>query len=203
MEKSKIPVIGGIVTAIVASLCCIGPAVLALVGAGSIGAFAAFEPYRPYFVGITVAILGLAFYLTYRKREVKCEDGTCKVEGASKWNKISAWLATFFAVVAIGYPYLGAASPPSFNAAVNPSATALVKIEGMDCSACAVGIQSSLASMKGVHEAKVVYKTGLATIHYDPSLVQPTDFVKRIGQTGYKAEITRQNRKSNAHGNKT
>ncbi len=84
MQKTTFPSVGSIATAVIASLCCIGPAVLALAGAGSIGVFSAFEKYRPYFIGVTAVLLGAAFYLTYRKREVKCEDGSCKIEGAGK-----------------------------------------------------------------------------------------------------------------------
>ncbi|MGH7457368.1 MAG: mercuric transporter MerT family protein, partial [bacterium] len=105
MQKTALSTIGSVVTAIVASLCCIGPAVLAIVGAGSFGAFAAFEKYRPYFIGVTAVLLGAAFYLTYRKREVLCEDGTCKIQGAGKWNKIGVWSATIIAALAIAYPY--------------------------------------------------------------------------------------------------
>ena len=113
MKKTTLSTVGGVVTAIVASLCCIGPVVVALVGVGSIGAFSAFDAYRPYLIGITVAILGLAFYLTYRKREVKCEDGTCKVESAGKWNKIGVWSATLIAASAIAFPYFGFTAFPS------------------------------------------------------------------------------------------
>jgi len=111
VQKTTLSV-GSIATAIVASLCCIGPAAAALIGAGSLGVFSAFEEYRPYLIGLTAILLGFAFYFAYRKREVKCEDGSCKIERASKWNKIGVWGATFFAALAIAFPYLGIASSP-------------------------------------------------------------------------------------------
>ena len=111
MQKISLSV-GSMATAILASLCCIGPAAAAVIGAGSLGVFSAFEKYRPYLIGLTAILLGLAFYFAYRKREVKCKDGSCKIERASKWNKIGAWGATFFAALAIAFPYLGIASSP-------------------------------------------------------------------------------------------
>src|SRR5258707_11001100 len=112
MNKPTLSSAGGIVTAILASLCCIGPVVLALIGVSSVGLFSVFEVYRPYLISLTVLLLGVAFYFTYRKREVKCEDGSCKVERAGVWNKIGVWCATFITVGAISFPYFGFTAPP-------------------------------------------------------------------------------------------
>ncbi len=108
MQKTTLSA-GSMTTAILASLCCIGPAVAAVIGAGSLGVFSAFEKYRPYLIGLTAILLGFAFYFAYRKHEVKCDDGSCKIKGASKWNKIGVWGATFLAAIAIAFPYLGIA----------------------------------------------------------------------------------------------
>ena len=124
MQKTTLSV-GSIVTAIVASLCCIGPAAAALIGAGSLGVFSAFEEYRPYLIGLTAILLGFAFYFAYRKREVKCEDGSCKIERASKWNQIGVWGATILAAAAIAFPYLGIASSSLHSQRSNASSLAL------------------------------------------------------------------------------
>lgn len=199
MQKSKLPIIGGVITAIVASLCCIGPVVVAFIGVGSIGAFSVFAAYRPYLIGLTVAILGLAFYLTYRKREVKCEDGTCpegmdshKVESAGKWNKIAVWFVAFIAAVAIAFPYFGVAPSSSVNAAVEGKAIVTLNIEGMTCEACAKGIERSLVSIKGVRKANVEYKQGRAVVEYNPEIAQPKAFVERINESGFTAKISKQ-----------
>jgi mercuric ion transport protein len=103
----NLPLVGSIISAIVASLCCIGPIVLAMLGVGGAGLFfSKFRSFRPYFIGITVLLLGLAFYLTYRKKEVICEDGTCKMRSARKWNKIALWVATGLIAFLIAFPYL-------------------------------------------------------------------------------------------------
>lgn len=64
MGKTGFTSIGGIIAAIFASLCCIGPVVLALAGVSSIAAFSGFEAYRPYLVGLTILLIGIAFFFT-------------------------------------------------------------------------------------------------------------------------------------------
>ena len=59
--------IGSIFSAFIASLCCVGPLVFALLGIGGAGLLVKFEPYRPYFTVATFALLGAGFYFTYRK----------------------------------------------------------------------------------------------------------------------------------------
>jgi copper chaperone CopZ len=194
MQKTTLSSIGSLATAVVASLCCIGPAVVALIGAGSIGAFSAFETYRPYFIGLTAILLGVAFYMTYRKREVKCEDGSCKIQGAGKWNKIGVWSATFIAALAISYPYLAAKPSATANAAFAPKATVVLEVKGMTCTACASHIQTALSEVKGVHRASVEYEAGKGVVEYDPALVQPEALIKRIDETGYKATLARENK---------
>ncbi len=126
MEKTTLTSVGGMIAAILASLCCIGPIVLAFMGVGSIAAFSPLETYRPYLIGFTIIFVGIAFFFTYRKREVKCEDGTCKIVRAGFWNKIGVWIATVIAVSAIAFPYFGftASSSP-----LKPATDGLLNVE--------------------------------------------------------------------------
>jgi copper chaperone CopZ len=194
MQKTTLSSVGSITAAITASLCCIGPAVLAALGASSLGAFAAFEKFRPFFIGLTVVLLGLAFYLTYRKRQVVCEDGSCKITGAGRWNKMGVWSATLIAALAIAYPYIAAKSSAATNAAFLPKATVVLEIKGMTCNACASHIQTALSEIKGVARASVEYETGKGVVEYDPALVQPEALIKRVKETGYKATLTQDNK---------
>jgi copper chaperone CopZ len=189
MEKTTLVSVGGVIAAVIASLCCIGPVLVVFLGVGSIAAFSVFEIYRPYLIGLTVALIGLAFYLTYRKQEVKCEDGTCKVESASKWAKTGVWTVTTLAGLAIAFPYLGFAPQTSVNKAVDSTAVVTVNISGMDCKACAAGVEGSLANIKGVRKARVDFQSGKATIEYDRKIVKPTVFIERVTESGFTATI--------------
>ena len=94
-KLTSLPIFGSIILAIIAHICCIGPVVLAVLGVGGAGLFSKFANLRPYLMGMTGVFLSLAFYLTYRKRKVKCDDGTCKIRRAPKWNKIALWLQRY------------------------------------------------------------------------------------------------------------
>ena len=194
--KKSLPVLGGIITAIAASLCCIGPVFFALIGVGSVGVFSGFEAYRPYLIGLTSVFLGVAFFLTYRKREVVCEDGSCTIKSAGKWNKAGVWLATLIAAIGITFPYFGGALVASASQPLNEEAgkliqysTTEVKIEGMDCKACAAGLQATLGRIEGVQKAKVDYEHGNAIIVYDPTKLQSRALVGSINELGFAASL--------------
>lgn len=195
MDRKNLSTTGAVVSAVVASLCCIGPLVVALIGVGSIGAFAVFEAYRPYLIGITVVLLGLAFYLTYRKREVVCEDGSCKIESASKWNKLTVWLATALAAVAIAFPSFDLTNGNAAQSMINQSrqqrsatVLAVLEIEGMDCKGCAKGLEATLDRVAGVKKAAVEFENSRAVVEYDSSKVTVERLTAAVDQTGFKAK---------------
>ena len=135
MKLTNLPTFGSIISAIVASICCIGPIFLAVIGVGGAGLFSKFESLRPYFIVITVALLGSAFYLAYRKREVECEDGSCELRSAGKWNKIALWVATVLIVFFFAFPYLiGLSNPGASIAQANvETSEVIISVEGMTC----------------------------------------------------------------------
>lgn len=206
MDKSKAlqkaSLGGSILAAITASLCCIGPLVAVLLGAGGFAASAAFEKWRPVFLGITFVLLALAWYLTYRKPKTACEEGSaCATKPVAKWNKVMLWFATAFVLVAAAFPSLSSAilqasqsngdacCPPSAAADAN-SAVLKVKIPSMDCAACALNIQSVLKKQAGVQQAQVSFDTKEALVRYDAAKISPEKIIAAIDQTGFKAEPT-------------
>lgn len=68
--------IAGVPAAIGASVCCVGPLVLLALGIGGtwVGSLAAMEPYRPFFIGLALLFLGLAFRKLYLVPQV-CTPG--------------------------------------------------------------------------------------------------------------------------------
>lgn len=112
--KERWSTIGGVIAAFFASVCCIGPVVFAAlgVGAGATGLLAGvagfakwFVPYRPFFIGLTLILLGMGFFLTYRRKPVCEADGTCSVSSMKK-NKIILWVVTGIAVILMMMPYI-------------------------------------------------------------------------------------------------
>lgn len=97
-----------VISAFVASACCVGPLVFALLGIGGAGFLVKLEPYRPYFVGVTALLLGSGFWLSYRKPAVSsgadCE--VCEVPRLQKTGRVMLWIATVLVAAFLAFPYL-------------------------------------------------------------------------------------------------
>lgn len=97
----------GIGTALAASACCIGPVAFSVIGAGALGASAiTLEPYRPWFMGLTVALVAVAFYGAYRPTSSPehCEGGLC-LSQSKRAARVVAWVAAAMAAMLIAFPY--------------------------------------------------------------------------------------------------
>lgn len=72
-------------TAIGASVCCVGPLVLLALGVGGtwVGALTMMEPLRPLFIGLTLLFLGLAFRKLYLVPQV-CTPGRGRLRERAK-----------------------------------------------------------------------------------------------------------------------
>ena len=91
-----------VVTAVVASACCIGPVVLVLLGAGAFGAsLASLERYRPIFLTVTTAFLAFAFYTACRPTE-GCD--VCEPSRRRR-GRIMVWIAAFMVAALVAFPY--------------------------------------------------------------------------------------------------
>jgi mercuric ion transport protein len=63
MKTDKKLIGAGLLTAIAASLCCITPVLALIAGtSGLASTFSWLEPFRPYFIGLTILVLGFAWY---------------------------------------------------------------------------------------------------------------------------------------------
>ena len=111
MPGKRAWLLGGIIAAAGASLCCVVPLVLVLLGIGGtwISRLTAFEPYRPYFVGMTLLFLGIAGWKLYRKPA--CSTGTCPSRGLSRERAVF-WVITGTLLIILAFPWFG---PLLFN----------------------------------------------------------------------------------------
>ena len=201
-QKTSKGLIGtGIVAAVATSLCCITP-VLALV-AGSSGLASGFswlEPFRPYLIGITVVVLGFAWYQKLKPRtaaEIQCaceEDDSAdgKKATSSFWqSKKFLGIVTVFAVLMMAFPYYSAVFYPDNKKEVvyvNTSdiVTVNMDIEGMTCSSCNNHVIHAAYEVDGVIGAEADYKSGKAIVQFDQSKTTAEEVLKAIDMTGYK-----------------
>lgn len=97
--------LGAIASGLVATataFCCVGPAVIAVLGMGGVLAAAKLEPYRLYFILASVALLGIGFWLAYRPKG-GCIGKTCTTTSA-KITRALLWIAALITGVAILLP---------------------------------------------------------------------------------------------------
>ncbi len=106
-KAQKATLLGSIIASLIASACCIGPIVFAVLGVSSAGLLAKMEPYRPIITIFTLALLGLGFYFTYKKKPAsECEDGSyCANPKSDAWNKRILWFSTILIISFLTFPY--------------------------------------------------------------------------------------------------
>ena len=188
---------GSVLSAIAASLCCIGPLMAVIVGASGFAAAGLFAQWRSLFLTITALMLAAAWYLTYRHPKADhCSAEGCPQNPVAKWNKVVLWLATAFVIAIAAFPiYSGAAARLLVPAGASDSgssqvklATLQVNIPSMDCGACAASIQAKLNKQDGVQAAQVDFATKSAVIRFDPGKLSPERVTALIDETGFKAE---------------
>jgi Cd2+/Zn2+-exporting ATPase len=66
--------------------------------------------------------------------------------------------------------------------------TQRMQVGGMDCTSCAMKIESSLEQLLGVAEISVVVATGRLIVTYDPERVSEADIKQRVTALGYTIE---------------
>ena len=99
--------IGGL-AAILASICCLGPLVLVMVGISGawIGNLTVFEPYRPIFLGIALVALFFAYRRIFRPAQA-CKPGeACAVPHVKTTYKILFSLVAALVGIALAFPYI-------------------------------------------------------------------------------------------------
>lgn len=106
---ARVGMAASVATAFGASVCCIGPIVAAMLGMTSLATLVKYEPLRPLFSVVTVALLGAAIYMTYRKRPAEaCKPGSvCEAQGidrVQRINRVALWTAATLALIVLTFP---------------------------------------------------------------------------------------------------
>lgn len=106
--KSLLPALmGAVLAAIGASICCVVPLLLVLLGVSGawIANLTALDPWRPWFTGATVICLALAFWNLYGPT-ARCRiDRECLDPRVLRRRRISLWIATILIAILLLFPY--------------------------------------------------------------------------------------------------
>jgi mercuric ion transport protein len=99
--------VAGIVAAIGASACCLGPLVLLALGVSGawIGSLTALEPFRPIFIGLTLLFLAFAFHRLYLAR-LACSPGSaCANPRTLNRQRLGFWIVTILLLGLMAVPW--------------------------------------------------------------------------------------------------
>lgn len=193
-RKDKKLIGAGVLTAIVASLCCITPVLALFAGASGIAStFSWIEPFRPYLIWITVLVLAFAWYQKLKPKKQDEIDCACEEdEKPSFWHtKMFLGIVTVFAGVMLAFPHYSYIFYPEKKVVsvenVQSNIQELnVQVKGMTCESCNLHVENEVSKLPGYIDATADYKTGTAKIKYDISKSSEKDVIDAINSTGYK-----------------
>ena len=103
------PIAAGVLSAIGASACCVGPLALVALGLGGawVSGLRALEPFFPVFVAAAVAAFGFAFWRLYITPRRCAPEVACASPGVLRRQRVAFWVTLVFAKAMILFPFYG------------------------------------------------------------------------------------------------
>jgi copper chaperone CopZ len=198
--KSENKLIGaGLLTAVTASLCCFTPVLALIAGTSGIAStFTWIEPFRPYLIGLTILVLGFAWYQKLKhKKEIDCE---CDTDEKPKFlqKKTFLGIVTAFAIIMLAFPYYSGIFYPNTEKQIivvdkSDISTTEFKISGMTCANCEEHISHEVNKLNGIVNSKASYENGNAIIEFDRTKTNETEIEKAINSTAYRVTDKKEN----------
>lgn len=183
----------GLLTAIASSLCCITPVLVIVAGSSGLAStFSWLEPFRPYFIGMTVLVLGFAWYQKLKpQQKIDCN---CETTQKPNFMQTKSFLGiiTVMTVLLLSFPsYAHIFFPKTESKAILTTTSEIHKVEftikGMTCSGCEHHVKTEINKLKGIVEVVVSYEKGNAFVKFDSKQTNIEEIEKAINSTGYKS----------------
>ncbi len=179
----------GFLSIFLASICCVVPVSLALLGLGGLGVGAFIGSNHWYFVG-AAAVLLTAAWINFVKERRRCATERCEMTGG-KIARVTLPAAT---VAVIGFAALNALSYsgselPSPTLVSDAQAQVVIPVEGMTCFSCTEHVERSLKEIDGVNHVTASVPQKSVTVKYRKELVSIEQLVQAINRTGYQAKL--------------
>jgi len=95
---------GGVIGALLASACCIGPLVLLTLGISGawIANLTALEPYKEVSAAIALGFIGAGFWQVYFRKPTVCEPGSyCARPASARITKSALWASLILVLAAL------------------------------------------------------------------------------------------------------
>jgi len=187
--REKIFAGGSILTAILASSCCIGPLVLAAIGVGGASFFAPIAKFRPIFIGITFAFIGISYYFTYGRKKACCPGESPK---RRLWTQeIPLWVITVLAVGLTAFTYtkdyIGTRDVKTPLESKGDYKIVNLHVDGITCAGCAKTVESALFKVRDVRAVSVDLKSGEVKVGFKKDLdsVPIQEVLESLKKKGY------------------
>lgn len=182
----------GILSALLASVCCLGPVLLVVLGLGSLGFGAVLGRYHWWLIGTAIALLAYA-WRSYLKEAARCKAASCEM-ARGKTTRMVLTLASGVVAIFVGLNLHTYASqshtirPQTASVGARHLASVAIPVEGMTCFTCELTVESSLKKLPGVQNADARINDAAAYVEYDPNRVSLEQLIVAINKTGYKAK---------------
>ena len=116
MKTDKKLIGTGLLTAFAASLCCITPVLALIAGtSGLASTFSWVEPFRPYLIGLTIFVLGFAWYQKLKpKKQIDCK---CEIDEKQNFMQTKSFLGivSVIAILLLSFPIYASVFFPKVN----------------------------------------------------------------------------------------
>ena len=191
MKTNNKLICAGLLTAITASLCCVTPVLALIAGtSGLASTFSWLEPFRPYFIGLTILVLGFAWYQKLKpKKQIDCN---CETEEKPKFiqSKTFLGIVTSFTIVMLAFPYYSSVFyPKTEKQIIIVDKSNIEKVEftisGMTCASCEEHINHEVNKLIGIVNLKASYENGNTIVEFNNSKTNISEIEKAINSTGY------------------
>lgn len=196
MNKKNNKLVGaGVLSAVAASLCCITPVLALISGASGVAStFSWMEPARPYLIGITVLVLGFAWYQKLRPRtaeEIQCD---CEEDKKKPFMQTKTFLGfvSVFAALMLAFPnyahifYLSNDKKEVVIVNASDIQTVIFDVKGMTCNGCASHIENDVNKLMGIVKVNASYEEAATKVEFDQTKVNVAQIEEAINGTGYK-----------------
>ena len=179
----------GLLSALLASLCCVGPLLLLALGLGSLGLGALLGRYHWGFTAVAIVLLATGWRESLKERH-RCRIQQCQMVrgGVTKWTLMAAsMLVATFTGLNIYSTFAQPALSPRVSSTPD-SKTAIIPTKGMTCAMCEFAIEQRLAKHPGVLHVDAQAAAEQVVVTYDARKIDLRELMAVIDQAGYRTQ---------------
>jgi mercuric ion transport protein len=106
VNTGRFPLVAGFLASVLSVACCVGPLLLVSLGLGGAWAsrLAALDPYRPWFVGLSLLFLGWGIWSVRQKRSRSCGGETVCRTPVKQTHRMVWWIV-LLSLLVLAFPW--------------------------------------------------------------------------------------------------